>query len=131
MQSTLSNANAPVSVKGESHKRFVMVTTLLSLIDPVRGEPTTHSLDKHPHDDVGRYEQLLKKFLDSFALICSTSRQGADTASAVCLEQGRPGGTILRLARNSGVSQDLIDQLQEILNDLTAIAMKGIQQGDR
>lgn len=102
-----------------------MVTTLLSLIDPVRGEPTTHSLDKHPHDDA-KYEQLQKKFLDSFALISSTSSTGGDTASAVCLEQGQPTGTILRLARNSGFpSNDLVDQLQDILNDLTAIALKG------
>lgn len=122
----MSDSTIPVSVSGEAHKRFVMVTTLLSLIDPVRGEPTTHSLDKHPHDDAWTHERLQKKFLDSFALICSTSAISGDTASAICLEQGHPSGTILRLARNSGVSQDLIDQLEEILDDLTAIALKGI-----
>lgn len=35
---------------GAAHKRFVIVTSLLFLIDPVRGEPTLHSLDRHPHD---------------------------------------------------------------------------------
>lgn len=129
MYSSLSNANARASVSGEAHKRFVMVTTLLNLIDPVRGEPTTHSLDKHPHDDT-KYEQLQKKFLDSLALISSTSSTSGDTASAVCLEQGQPSGTVLRLARNSGFqSNDLVYQLQDILNDLTALALKGNPQG--
>ncbi|KXJ85599.1 hypothetical protein Micbo1qcDRAFT_141367 [Microdochium bolleyi] len=109
---------------GDSHKRFVIVTTLLSLIDPVRGEPTTHSLDRHPHDDSWKREQLQKKFLDSFALIASTSRTGGETASAVCLEHGRPGGTVLRLASNQGVKASTLKVLQDILNDLTSVASR-------
>ncbi|KAF3767952.1 hypothetical protein M406DRAFT_338624 [Cryphonectria parasitica EP155] len=97
---------------GDAHSRFIQVATLLSLIDP------------HPHDNAGKQEQLVKKFLDSFALICSTSSKGAESASAVCLEVGHPTGTILRLARNLGVSQDLTDGLRDILNDLTAVATK-------
>ncbi|KAJ0107727.1 hypothetical protein J7T55_010334 [Diaporthe amygdali] len=93
-----ANNKAPARVSGEAHKRFVVVTTLLSLIDP-------------------------KKFLDSFALISSTSRTGGDTASAVCLEQGHPSGTILRLARNRGIPEKLVNQLQEVLDDLTTIAL--------
>lgn len=131
-----SEANSPAGLKlaprgplaqvsGEAHSRFVIVTTLLSLIDPVRGEATTHSLDRHPHDDSWRQDQLQKKFLDSFALISSTSRKGGDTASAVCLEQGHPSGNILRLARNHGISQDLVNRLQEILEDLTTVALRG------
>lgn len=114
------------NVRGEAHNRFVIVSTLLSLIDPVRGEPTTHSLDRHPHDDAWKHEQLQKKFLDSFALICSTSRKGGGTASAVCLEQGHPSGTVLRLARNLGVPKDLLGRLQEVLDDLTAVTRRGI-----
>jgi len=110
---------------GDAHKRFVIVTSLLYLIDPVRGEPTAHSLDRHPHDSNWRLENLQKKFLDSFALICSTSRTGGKTASAVCLEQGHPAGNVLRLARNLGVPQDLVSQLQQVLNDLSAVAAKG------
>lgn len=113
-------------ISGEAHSRFVVVTTLLSLIDRVRGEPTTHSLDRHPHDDCWRQDQLQKKFLDSFALIASTSRKGSDTASAVCLEQGHPSGNILRLARNRGIPEGLVIRLQEVLNDLTTVAMRGI-----
>lgn len=115
------------SVSGQAHRRFVVVSTLLHLIDPVRGEPTTHSLDRHPHDDSWKHDQLQKKFLDSFALISSTSRTGGDTASAVCLEQGHPSGTILRIARNLGISDEhLVSRLQEVLGDLTAVALKGI-----
>lgn len=123
----MASGSIPVnSLSGEAHQRFVLVTTLLSLIDPVRGEPTIHSLDRHPHDDSWRLEQLQKKFLDSFALISSTSRKGAETASAVCLEQDRLSGTILRLSRNTGVSSDLVSKLQEVLDDLTSVAMRGI-----
>lgn len=117
----------PASVSGQAHRRFVVVSTLLHLIDLVRGEPTTHSLDRHPQDDYWKHEQLQKKFLDSFALISSTSRTGGDTASAVCLEQGHPSGTVLRLARNLGISDEhLVSQLQEVLDDLTAVELKGI-----
>jgi len=107
---------------GDAHKRFVIVTSLLYLIDPVRGESTAHSLDRHPHDSNWKLENLQKKFLDSFALICSTSRIGGRTASAVCLEQGHPAGNVLRLARNLGVPQDLVIQLQKVLNNLSAVA---------
>lgn len=126
--SMVQPVSLPASLSGQSHKRFVIVSTLLHLIDPVRGEPTTHSLDRHPHDDSWKRDQLQKKFLDSFALISSTSRIGGDTASAVCLEQGHPGGTVLRLARNLGISDEhLVSQLQEVLDDLTAVALKGIK----
>ncbi|KAF3801494.1 hypothetical protein GCG54_00014708 [Colletotrichum gloeosporioides] len=123
-KSHASLVGAPANVLGAAHNRFVVVSTLLSLIDRVRGEPTTHSLDRHPHDDSWKHEQLQKKFLDSFALISSTSRVGRETAAAVCLEQGHPSGTVLRLARNLGVPSSLIIHLQEILDDLTAVALK-------
>lgn len=114
------------AITGDAHKRFVQVATLLSLIDPVRGEPTVHSLDLHPHENARKPENLQKKFLDSFALICSTSGQGAESASAVCLEQGHPTGTVLRLARNLGVPQQLIDSLHGVLDDLTAVSSRGM-----
>jgi len=110
---------------GDAHKRFVIVTLLLYLIDPVRGEPTAHSLDRHPYDSNWKLENLQKKFLDSFALICSTSRIGGEIASAVCLEQGHPAGNVLRLARNLGVPQDLVSQLQQVFNYLSLVAVKG------
>lgn len=111
---------------GQALQRFTKVVTLLHLIDPVRGEPTVHSLDRHPHDSIGQRENIQKKFLDSFALICSTSRRGGDTASAVCLEPGHPSGTVLRLARNLGVQPDLLDRLQAILDNLSLVATGGV-----
>lgn len=110
---------------GEAHRRFVIVATLLSLIDPIRGEPTVHSLDRHPHDGEGKEEHLRKKFLDSFALTSSTSRRGGETAAAVCLEQGHPSGNVLRLARNLETPEDVIDRLQAILDLLTEVASGG------
>lgn len=131
LQSTTSSSassigRASAGFTGDTFKRFVIVSTLLSLIDPVRGEPTTHSLDRHHHDDSWKLDLLQKKFLDSFAFISSTSRQGKDTASAVCLEQGHPSGTTLRLARNRGVPSELVGKLQAVLDDLTAVASGGI-----
>lgn len=117
-----------LGLTGNAQKRFVQITTLLSLIDPVRGEPIAHSLDRHPHDDKQTRDRLRKKFLDSFALICSTSRQGGETASAVCLENPHPSGTIIRLARNLGVPEGLTVSLQAILDDLAAVASRGRHQ---
>lgn len=124
MDGTLNMPQAR-ALTGDTHKRFTVVSALLSMIDPVRGESTVHSLDRHPHDNARKQEHLQKKFLDSFALICSTSRKGGDTASAVCLEPGYPSGSVLRLARNLGVPQGLIDSLELILDDLTAVASRG------
>lgn len=120
---TMSQAR---DLTGDTHKRFVSVTTLLALIDPVRGEPTVHNLDRHPHEGAGKQESLHKKFLDSFALICSTSSKGGESASAVCLEQGGPTGTVLRVASNLGVSQDVVDRIHLVLDDLTAVASGGM-----
>ncbi|KAL0929529.1 uncharacterized protein CTRU02_215428 [Colletotrichum truncatum] len=117
-------SGASIDNSGKAQERFVLITALLNLIDPVRGEPTAHSLDRHPHDDSWKPTHHQKKFLDSFALISSTSRKGSDTASAACLEQGNPGGTILRLARNMGVPNTLIDQLHDILEDLIVVSKR-------
>ena len=103
-----------------------MVITLLALIDPVRGEATVHGLDKHPQDNSWRTNHLQKKFLESFALLCSTSDKGSKTASAVCMEQDGHTGTTLRVARNCGMPMDLITSLQDVLSDLTTIANQGI-----
>ena len=122
---TLPQDQGGQALTGNAHNRFVSVASLLFLIDPVRGEPTAYSLDRHPHDNASNKESLLKKFLDSFALACSTSRKGAETASAVCLEQDHPSGSVLRIARNLGVPQDLVNRLQAILVDMIAIALRG------
>jgi hypothetical protein len=107
-------------------KRFVVRSTLLSLIDPVRGEPTRTSLDENPDGDISGGQQLKPKFLDSFALICSTSGSGAETASAVCLEQRDPAGAILRVARNRGLTPKDLAGLEEVLELLRVIASKGM-----
>ncbi|KAI1051238.1 hypothetical protein LB506_013033 [Fusarium annulatum] len=74
----------------------------------------------HPHENARKIESLQKKFLDSFALISSTSAKSSETASAVCMEQGHPTGTVLRLARNLGVPQQLLQRLNDVLDDLAA-----------
>lgn len=106
-------------------KRFVVQSALLSLIDPVRGEPTRTSLDENPDGDISGGQQLKQKFLDSFALICSTSSSGAETASAVCLEQHDPAGAILRVARNHGLTPKDLTSLEEVLQILRVVAKKG------
>lgn len=111
-------------IGGVDLKRFVIHSTLLALIDPVRGEPTRASLDENPDANISGGLQLIQKFLDSFALICSTSSSGAETASAVCLEHA-PSGSILRVARNRGLTpRDLIG-LEKVLKVLQVVAEKG------
>lgn len=111
---------------GNGLSHFVAVSTLLFLLDPVRGKPTVYSLDRHPNDSTWRHDNLQTRFLDSFALICSTASKGAETASAVCLEQDHSSGNILRLARNIGVPDNLIDRLQIVLGKLMVVAFKGM-----
>lgn len=112
-------------IGGADLKRFVIHSALLGLIDPVRGEPTRASLDENPDGDISGGPQLKKKFLDSFALICSTSSSGAETASAVCLEQA-PAGAILRVARNRGLTPKDLIGLEKVLQILRVVAKKGV-----
>lgn len=106
-------------------KRFVVHSALLSLIDPVRGEPTRTPLDDNPDGDISGGQQLKQKFLDSFALICSTSSSGAETASAVCLEQDAPAEALLRVARNRGLTPEDLTGLEKVLQILRVVSRKG------
>lgn len=112
-------------VSGAVLKRFVVQSALLYLIDPVRGEPTRTSLSENPDDNSSSGHHLKQNFLDSFALICSTSSSGAETASAVCLEQHAPAGAILRVARNRGLMPMDLNRLERVLQILRVVARKG------
>ncbi|KAH7176010.1 hypothetical protein EDB81DRAFT_771712 [Dactylonectria macrodidyma] len=115
---------ALAQIGGADLKRFVVLSALLKLIDPVRGEPTRTSLDENPDGDISGGLQLKQKFLDSFALICSTSSSGAETASAVCLEQHAAAGAILRVARNRGLTPTDLAGLEKVLQVLRVVARK-------
>jgi hypothetical protein len=117
---------APTREGGEARKHLVINSAILKLIDPVRGEPTKCLLEGDPDDDVLRSHQLKERFLDSFALICSTSDCGKETASAVCMEQNQSSGTILRVARNCGVLQQDLVGLKRVLQILIAAAKGGM-----
>lgn len=122
---TAPTKKAKLTQIGEADlKRFVIQSALLNLIDPVRGEPTRTPLDENPDGDMSGGQQLKQTFLDSFALICSTSSSGAETASAVCLEQA-PAGAVLRLARNRGLTTEDLTGLEKVLRILRAVARKG------
>jgi hypothetical protein len=106
-------------------QQFITVSTFLHLLDPVRGRPTIYDWDTHLEEHVPDRVQL-QRFLDSFALIFSTSRKGGETASAVCLEQNETSGTTLRVARNLSVNQDVIVQAQQILEKLRKVSLQGM-----
>ncbi|KAF9775578.1 hypothetical protein IL306_006302 [Fusarium sp. DS 682] len=111
-------------IGGETLNRFVLHTALLRLIDPVRGEPTRSTLDENPDGSLLGAWQLKQKFLDSFALICSTSSSGAETATAVCLETHEQAGNILRIARNHGLTTRDLSGLKNVLQVLREVASK-------
>jgi len=116
---------AALEITGNVRDRFIQAAALLHLLDPVRGEPTAYGLDQEPHSgEVSRERFLRRKFLDSFALICATRKDGA-TVSAACLEEGGPGGTVVRIASNAGVSGETLTYLRDILGILNSIAIKG------
>ena len=79
---------------------------------------------------------LERKFLDSFALLCATEKDG-DSVSAACLEEDFSQGTILRIAGDSGVRESIPSQLRELvtaLNDVVSgsifipILLRGYEQ---
>ncbi len=115
-----------IPISGNVRKRFIESAALLYLLDPVRGEPSIYGLDQEANEVGTPRERLLKKkFLDSFALVCAVDKNG-DSVSAACLEEGRPEGTILRIASNTGVSNSTLAQLQEIVTLLNDIATGGL-----
>ncbi|KAF5536715.1 hypothetical protein FPHYL_12925 [Fusarium phyllophilum] len=116
-----------VHVKGGALERFVLHSTLLGLIDPIRGRPTRSTLDENPDGSFLGAWQLQQKFLDSFALICSTSNSGAKTATAVCLEIHDKIGNILRLARNYGLIPEDLAGLERVLQVLQEVSRKGMR----
>jgi hypothetical protein len=122
----LQQTMATIGITGNVRNRFIQAAVLLHMLDPVRGEPTVYGLDQDLHDITSSRERLLKrKFLDSFALICATKRDG-DSVSAACIEEGRPEGTIVRIARNSGISETTLGRLRELLDVLSSIASRGM-----
>ncbi|KAF4503071.1 hypothetical protein FAGAP_625 [Fusarium agapanthi] len=116
-----------VHVTGDTLDRFVLHSTLLRLIDPVRSKPTRSTLDENPDGSFLGAWQLQQKFLDSFALICSTSSSGAKTATAVCLEIHDKIGNILRLARNHGLTPEDQAGLERVLQVLQEVSRKGMR----
>ncbi|KAH8203869.1 hypothetical protein TruAng_001933 [Truncatella angustata] len=114
-----------LSVTGTVLKRFTQASTLLWLLDPVRGEPTIHSLDRHPNDtqkEAGGHK--ISKFLDSISLFCATRKNG-DTVSAAALEEGAPEGTVLRIASNAGLPKETVRLVKDIIEILNEIAEAG------
>ncbi|SPO02546.1 uncharacterized protein DNG_05219 [Cephalotrichum gorgonifer] len=120
-----SNNTSLTEISAPDRRRFVIHAALLRLIEPVRGDPTRTPLDDDPKGDLLGGQQLKQKFLDSFALICSTSGSGAETASAVCLEQHEPAArAILRVARNHGLTREVLSGLEGVLRILQIVAKK-------
>lgn len=111
-----------MEITGNVQDRFVQITALLYLMNPVRGEATEHGLDQDSNEIGSNPENVLKrKFLDSFALISSTKRDG-DYVSAACLEEGFPEGTVVRVASNTGVNEHTMKALREIVAILNDVA---------
>ena len=111
-----------LEIVGNVRERFIQAAALLRLIDPVRAEPTVYGLDEDsPNLQSPRELVLKRKFLDSFALICATRKNG-DSVSAACLEEGGPTGTIVRIASNSGVSDETLSHLRNILGLISSIS---------
>ena len=109
-------------ITGKLRDRFVQASVLLYMLDPVRGEPSTHGLDHDLHEITTPQERLVKKkFLDSFALLCAIEKDGA-SVSAACMEEGAPEGTVIRVASNAGVHQNTLLQMRCIVDILNAVA---------
>ncbi|KAK1658789.1 hypothetical protein BDP55DRAFT_681755 [Colletotrichum godetiae] len=115
-----------LEITGNLQKRFVQDAVLLHKLNPVRGSPTAYGLDRHPHNtDVSREVLLKRKFLDSFALLASTHKDG-DRVSAATLEVGAPEGSIVRIASNAGVCASTLVLLRDVMEDLHTVSVMGL-----
>jgi hypothetical protein len=115
----------PLEITGNVRDRFIQAAVLLYMLDPLRGEPTGYGLDQDPYEIESPRERMLKrKFLDSFALVCAIRKDG-DSVSAACIEEGLPEGTIIRVASNSGVREETLNQVRDIVDILNHIASGG------
>ena len=116
---------APIEITGNVRDRFIQAAVLLHMLDPVRGEPTVHGLDQDLNAaSAFRFHMLKRKFLDSFAFLCATKKDG-DSVSAACMEEGLPQGTIIRIASNAGVRENTLCQLRQVLDSLNSVARAG------
>lgn len=115
---------APLSITGRVGQRFLETAVLLKAMNEVRGVPTAHGLDSEEYVGTDRSRILKCKFLDSLALICA-SHKGGDSVSAVCMEEGQPEGTIIRIACNGGVKNSVLSNAQGILETLSKVARGG------
>lgn len=103
----------------------MQISVLLYMLDPVRGRPTAYGLDQHPHDGgKSRIDLLKSKFLDSFALISSTRKEG-DAVSAATLEEASPSETTTRVSSNAGVAESTLLSLRRIVDVLNGVAAGG------
>lgn len=116
-----------LEIGGRLRKRYILAATLLSLLDPVRGDPTAYNLDHESHRLLDPLDRILKrKFLDSFALICAFQKRTSDSVSAACLDRDNRDGTVVRIASNGGVPENVMAGLREILAYLSRMATAGI-----
>jgi hypothetical protein len=106
-------------------RKLVLHSTLLAKVNQARGEPTkTDFADVHNLDAMS-LPRLRRDFLDHFAMISSTSKKGAETATAVCLEL-HTSNAVLRIARNLGMSSADLTTLEQIIEELRVVARKGM-----
>lgn len=112
------------SRQNSAFKQLVVNAVLMNLIDPVRGQPTRNNTAERLDEHNAPTSQLMSKFLDAFALICSTSSKGAETASAVCFEHKPASTPILRVARNRGLSSQDHTKLEHVLQILGDVSEK-------
>jgi hypothetical protein len=95
---------------------------LLDLKSHSQGKPIKTCANQIDYDiasDSDLSSQIIRDFLDDFALVVSGSG-GKENVSAACMESNDQEGIILlRVARNEGVSEDMILDLRRVLRAIT------------
>lgn len=125
--STIYNNMPPqlIEISGTTLDRYIQGATLLRLLDPVRGDPTSYGLDQEARTIQAPFDRIIKrKFLDAIALICA-SEKGSDSISAACFDLDDSEGTVIRIASNGGVSNRTISYLDDLLGALTGFSTQG------
>jgi hypothetical protein len=108
----------PISLRARLVRRFYEPLILLKALDPIRGERTKPEYCSDTSDLSDQKSR--RSFADGIAYICSYQK-GPDHVTAAALERS-PQETVVWLAANANVEDDVIYFLEGVLESLGCIA---------
>jgi hypothetical protein len=116
-----SDPSKPIEIKRNLLSRFYEPLLLLNTIDSIRGPRI--KADSTENNNNSNHQKRRRSFADGIAYICAYKKD-PDYVTAVALER-TPGGINVWIAANSHVEDIVVRFLEDILQELSGVAMNG------